>query len=206
MFSLPRAHTRLASPVTMPPPLDPEAQAQAQGTELADLTPTSTHPPPPYDNVRRPPEYEAELPAAQPGAAENPAPPPVYTEDDDLRFPPEAWIASKLEKTPEPLKSWAQSVARWCRGPQSPKVNRINPLFELIQTIPAKLAGIFPSYVRWGAVIFVLGVWAAIFGSYLVQSAEASPADYINGTLYRLTCTNRLWYVYMLSDLLTAHN
>ena len=50
-----------------------------------------------------------------------------------------SWLQKTLAKTPSPIKCPAKATARWVKGPNPPRVWKINPLFPKIQTIPIKL-------------------------------------------------------------------
>lgn len=187
-------------PVIMPPPLDPEAQ----GTELADLDLGPSHLPPRYDNAIRPPDYDdalnaglsAGFDAGVDAGVNSSTPPPAYSLETAFGGTTLAtWILRNLEKMPESLKRWFQMSAEWCRGPQPPELNVIKPLIEdpYYSIIPVHLIRPLPNYIRLGCFFVALGVWAAAFGAVITVTAKASASDYVDGTLYRLTCTNRLW-------------
>lgn len=104
------------------------------------------------------------------------------------------------EKLPGPLTRGFRKVSAWIKGPEAPVLHRIVPLFEPVQTFPARLVARLPKTVRFClfAVGFVL--WVVLFG--VIISSFSLPADLAGyGTPVRLGCAAQLWCV---DDILCA--
>lgn len=104
------------------------------------------------------------------------------------------------EKLPGPLMRGFRKSCAWIKGPETPVLHRIVPLFEPVQTFPARLVARLPKTVRFClfAVGFVL--WVVLFG--VIISSFSLPADLAGyGTPVRLGCAAQLWCV---DDILCA--
>lgn len=96
------------------------------------------------------------------------------------------------ERLPAPIARWSQTTVGWMSGPEPPRKYRITPLLERIQTLPVRLLGRLPQWVRpciYG-IAFVL--WAIAFGVILTNFSL--PSDLAGfGAPVRLTCVTNLW-------------
>ena len=95
-------------------------------------------------------------------------------------------------KIPQPVASRLRNTGRWFRGPQPPRIYRIKPLFEPIQTFPARFIGRLPKIVRFGLLFVIVALWIVLFA--VVLSKRGFPTNFLGyGAPVRLSCTNRLW-------------
>jgi hypothetical protein len=104
-------------------------------------------------------------------------------------------IAAKL---PPPLVRWNKKVVDWVKGPNPPRIYRITPLFERIQTWPVHtLSRFLPRWARVGVYAAACVLWAVVFGVTL--SDYSLPKDLGGfGSPVGVSCTTNLWYVLLL--------
>ncbi|KAJ4301204.1 hypothetical protein N0V90_003295 [Kalmusia sp. IMI 367209] len=95
-------------------------------------------------------------------------------------------------KIPSPIALRVRKVIQWTRGPQPPKVNRIKPFFERIQTFHIRLFARLPRFARVCVFICAFMLWLVLFG--VILSKYSLPKDIGGfGAPVRLSCVNRLW-------------
>ncbi|KAI9830027.1 MAG: hypothetical protein M1819_005857 [Sarea resinae] len=109
---------------------------------------------------------------------------PRWLEDLDSRF---TWI-------PWSVRHWGKIIKTWVKGPQPPRIQRIEPWFPRIQTAPLKLLDIyFPKRTQriWLLIAYYI-VWAITFVSVLHRSASST---YIPGygQPAQVDCTTSYW-------------
>ena len=105
---------------------------------------------------------------------------------------PTVWsrISSKI---PPPVARRSRVVGNWIKGPQPPRVYRMKPFFEKVQTFPIKMISRLPKAVRFGVLLVAVLLWAIIFG--VILSNFGLPEDIGGfGAPLRLSCVTRLWY------------
>ena len=98
------------------------------------------------------------------------------------------------EKLPAPVTRWSRKACAWIKGPETPVLHRIVPLFEPVQTFPARLVARLPRTVRF--CLFAAGfvLWVVLFG--VIISGFSLPADLAGyGAPVRLGCAAQLWCV-----------
>jgi hypothetical protein len=94
---------------------------------------------------------------------------------------------------PRVQKAWIAAI-QWLRGPQPPRIWRINPLFEEIQTYHLKLLDRYApkkSQKFWLLVGFYV-LWLLVFSLMLWRSAFAGDVRGY-GKPAVLSCTTKLW-------------
>lgn len=105
-------------------------------------------------------------------------------------------------RLPAPLMRWSRKAIGWIKGPEPPLSHRINPLFEPIQTYPARLVARLPKPVRFGLFAAAFIFWVVLFGVIISDfSLPSNLAGY--GAPVRLDCAAQLWYALHLA-LLTS--
>jgi hypothetical protein len=120
---------------------------------------------------------------------------------------------TRQRSTPRRQKLWnriPQRVAKplrkavdWIKGPQPPRVHFIKPLFEPVQTFPGRFLARLPKAVRFGLLFLTFFLWVVLFG--VILSKFGFPKDIAGyGAPVRLSCINRLWYVW--SSEITSRN
>lgn len=98
------------------------------------------------------------------------------------------------EKLPTPVTRLCRKACAWIKGPEIPVLHRIVPLFEPVQTFPARLVARLPKTVRF--CLFAAGsvLWIVLFG--VIISSFGLPADLAGyGAPVRLGCAAQLWCV-----------
>jgi hypothetical protein len=102
-------------------------------------------------------------------------------------------IWTKLEaKLPAPLIRWNHKVLIWIKGPESPRIYHITPLFERIQTLPVRLLARLPRWMRACIYAIAFVLWAVLFGVILTNySMPTNLAGF--GTPVALSCVTNLW-------------
>lgn len=97
-------------------------------------------------------------------------------------------------KLPAPVTRWSRKASAWIKGPEPPVSHRIKPLFEPVQTYPARLIARLPKPVRF--CLFAAGfvLWVVLFGVIISDfSLPTNLAGY--GAPVRLGCAAQLWCV-----------
>ncbi|KAF3052952.1 hypothetical protein E8E11_005126 [Didymella keratinophila] len=95
-------------------------------------------------------------------------------------------------RLPTPVTLWSRKAIGWIKGPEQPVLHRVNPLFELIQTYPARLVARLPKPVRFGLFAAAFILWVVLFGVIISDfSLPTNLAGY--GAPVRLGCTAQLW-------------
>lgn len=80
----------------------------------------------------------------------------------------------------------------WIRGPDAPVSHRISPLFERVQTLPARVVGRLPKEARGCLFAAAFVLWVVVFG--VLVSDFSLPADVAGlGSPVKLGCTAQLW-------------
>ena len=99
----------------------------------------------------------------------------------------------KAENTlPAPVRRWSRKAIGWIKGPEPPVLHRINPLFEPLQTYPARLVARLPKPVRFGLFAVAFTLWIVLFGIIISDfSLPTNLAGY--GAPVRLGCAAQLW-------------
>ena len=102
------------------------------------------------------------------------------------------WIKKMEGKLPRPIVRVRNTVVQWVKGPQPPRIYRIAPLFERWQTLPVRLLGRFPRWVRVCIYGIAFILWAVGFG--VVLSDYSLPLNFAGaGPPVRLDCNDNLW-------------
>ena len=95
-------------------------------------------------------------------------------------------------KLPTPVTRWIHKAVAWVKGPEPPALHRINPLFEPIQTSPARLIARLPKPVRFCLFTAAFVLWIVLFGVIISNfSLPTNLAGY--GAPVRLSCAAQLW-------------
>lgn len=95
-------------------------------------------------------------------------------------------------KLPAPVTRWSRKAIAWIKGPEAPVLHRINPLFEPVQTFPARLVARLPKPVRSSLFAAAFVLWVVIFGVIISDfSLPTNLAGY--GAPVRLGCAAQLW-------------
>lgn len=96
-------------------------------------------------------------------------------------------------RIPQPVARPLRKAVVWIKGPQPPTAHRIKPLFEPVQTFPARLLGRLPKALRFCVLFLAFFLWVVLFG--VILSTFGFPKDIAGyGAPVRLSCINRLWY------------
>lgn len=105
---------------------------------------------------------------------------------------PRIW--TRLEaKLPAPIVRSNRKVAAWIKGPVPPRPYHITPLFECIQTLPARLLARLPRWLRVCTYAIAFVLWAVLFGVILTNySMPTNLAGF--GAPVALSCVTELWY------------
>jgi hypothetical protein len=102
---------------------------------------------------------------------------------------------ARLEtKLPAPVAQYSRIVVNWIRGPESPRAHRINPLFERIQTFPARQLARLPRWARGCVWIVAFVIWAVLFAVILTNYSLPSTIGGF-GAPVTLSCVTNLWYM-----------
>src|SRR5690242_6303958 len=100
--------------------------------------------------------------------------------------------SSAAGRLPAPLARWSRIAVSWIRGPDAPVSHRISPLFERVQTLPARLVARLPKAVRFCLFAAVFVLWVVVFG--VLISDFSLPANVAGlGAPVKLGCTAQLW-------------
>lgn len=109
-------------------------------------------------------------------------------------FVKETWRKAET-KLPAPVTRWSRKAIGWIKGPELPVLQRINPLFENVQTYPARLVARLPKPVRFCLFAAASILWIVLFGVIISDfSLPTNLAGY--GAPVRLGCAAQLWCVY----------
>jgi hypothetical protein len=95
---------------------------------------------------------------------------------------------------PAPLQRTSKTVVKWVKGPQPPRIWKINPIFPNIQKAPLRLLQRYcpKRKHKVGLLIGFCFIWLLTFVTVLRKSAFASEvAGY--GSPVRLSCAARYW-------------
>lgn len=105
------------------------------------------------------------------------------------------WRAVK-SRMPAPLTRCSRVAWNWLKGPKPPRPNSIKPLLEPIQTFHTRLLARLPRFIRFCIFICAFLIWIVSFGVVLKnRSLPNNIAGF--GAPIKLTCTNKLWYVFI---------
>jgi hypothetical protein len=100
---------------------------------------------------------------------------------------------ARLEaKLPAPIARCSRAVVNWTRGPEPPRFYRIAPLFERIQTFPARWLARLPPWLLICMYIAVFVVWAVLFAVILTNYSLPSNIGGF-GAPVTLSCVTNLW-------------
>jgi hypothetical protein len=107
------------------------------------------------------------------------------------------WQRGKLwNHIPQRVAKPLRKAIDWIKGPQPPRAYAIVPLFEPVQMFPARLLARLPKAVRFGLLFLAFFLWVALFG--VILSKFGFPTDIAGyGAPVRLSCIDRLWYVWL---------
>jgi hypothetical protein len=95
-------------------------------------------------------------------------------------------------KLPAPLLRLNHQAGLWLKGPEPPKIQRITPLLERIQTLPVRLLARLPRWMRVCIYLTTLVVWAVLFGVIITNySMPTNLAGF--GAPVALSCVTSLW-------------
>ncbi|THY49336.1 hypothetical protein D6C97_07376 [Aureobasidium pullulans] len=113
--------------------------------------------------------------------------------DDDTpqQYP---WMQRVSDNIPSPLKRISRAVVTWAKGPQPPRIYKIEPFFPSIQHAPLALLDRYaPKKMQRFWLLFVFYIcWILSFALILHKSSFAADVqDY--GSPVRLGCTARYW-------------
>jgi hypothetical protein len=101
---------------------------------------------------------------------------------------------ARLDTTlPAPVIRYSRAAVNWIKGPEPPRAHRINPLFERLQTFPARQLARLPRWAR--ACVWIVGfvIWAVLFAVILTNySLPSNIAGF--GAPVTLSCVTNLWY------------
>jgi hypothetical protein len=104
------------------------------------------------------------------------------------------WMQRVSDKIPWPLKRLSSAVVTWVKGPQPPRIYKIEPFFPTIQHAPiAFLHRYAPKRMQRFWLLFVFYIcWILSFALILHKSSFAADVgDY--GSPIRLACASRYW-------------
>lgn len=108
-----------------------------------------------------------------------------------LSFVTKTWRRAE-RKLPAPVTRWSRKAIAWIKGPEPPVLHRINPLFEPVQTLPARLIGRLPKLVRFSIFAAAFILWVVLFG--VIIGDFSLPTDLAGyGAPVRLGCAAQLW-------------
>lgn len=113
-------------------------------------------------------------------------------DDDTPRQYP--WMQRVSDNIPSPLKRISSAVVTWAKGPQPPRIYKIEPFFPSIQHAPLALLDRYtPKKMQRFWLLFVFYIcWILSFALILHKSSFAADVqDY--GSPVRLGCTARYW-------------
>ncbi|KAH7069442.1 LCCL domain-containing protein [Paraphoma chrysanthemicola] len=93
---------------------------------------------------------------------------------------------------PPRIRRYGRITTTWLAGPQPPRQHRIKPVFERVQTLPARLLGRLPGWARVLVYMSLFVVWGAVFG--VVLEKGSLPANIGGwGAPVRVGCVANLW-------------
>ena len=103
-------------------------------------------------------------------------------------------IWTRLEtKLPAPVARWSRKAAGWLKGPEPPRIYRITPFLERIQTFPVRQLARLPQWVRACLYLVAFVLWAVLFAVILTNySLPTNLAGF--GAPVPLSCVTNLWY------------
>jgi hypothetical protein len=102
-----------------------------------------------------------------------------------------AWEKAE-RRLPTPVTRWGRKAINWIKGPEPPTLHRINPLFEHIQTFPARLVARLSKSLRFCLFAAAFILWVVLFGVIISEySLPTNIAGY--GAPVRLGCVAQLW-------------
>lgn len=116
------------------------------------------------------------------------SPPTPRFLQDETTWRDYSWVPTSLRRV-------AKRFSRWAKGPNPPQIQRINPLFPLIQEYPIRLLDRFVPKTKERVILLLIYYisWMLTFGLVLRQSTFASEvADY--GVPVNLGCGNTFWW------------
>ena len=104
------------------------------------------------------------------------------------------WMQRVSDNIPSPLKKISSAVVTWVKGPQPPRIYKIDPFFPSIQHAPLNLLDRYaPKRMQRFWILFVFyACWILSFALVLHKSSFAADVkDY--GSPIRLGCGARYW-------------
>lgn len=106
-------------------------------------------------------------------------------------FVTKTWTKAQ-NKLPAPVTLWSRNATGWIKGPEPAVLHSINPLFEHVQTLPARLVARLPKPVRFCLFAAAFLLWIVLFGVIISDfSLPTNLAGY--GAPVRLGCAAQLW-------------
>lgn len=111
--------------------------------------------------------------------------------EDEQQYP---WMQRVSHRIPSPIKRVSNAVVTWVKGPQPPRIYKIEPFFPRIQHAPLTLLDRYaPKRMQRFWLLFVFyACWILSFALVLHKSSFAADVkDY--GSPVRLGCTARYW-------------
>jgi hypothetical protein len=95
-------------------------------------------------------------------------------------------------KLPAPIARCSRGVAKWIRGPEPPRVYRIAPLLERIQTLPVRRLARLPPWALVCMYMTAFVTWAVLFAVILTNYSLPSNIGGF-GAPVTLSCVTNLW-------------
>lgn len=94
---------------------------------------------------------------------------------------------------PAVARRW-HTAGAWIRGPEPPRIYRIDPWFEKVQKFPSRLVARLPRAGRLCLFATAFILWIVLFGVIITDFSLPSDVGGF-GAPVRLSCITRLWYV-----------
>ncbi|KAK8209180.1 hypothetical protein M8818_003875 [Zalaria obscura] len=106
----------------------------------------------------------------------------------------DSWISRLKQRIPGPIKRVSGAVVTWVKGPQPPRIYKIEPLFPQIQHAPLKLLDRYaPKRAqRAGLLLAIYFFWLLAFSLIQWKSSFASDIEGY-GSPVRLNCGDTYW-------------
>ena len=98
------------------------------------------------------------------------------------------------DRLPKPVKNTWAAIVNWVKGPDPPRIYRIQPFFPKVQRAPIVLLDRYaPSRVRkFWLLVAAIASWLLVFSLILYKSSFAAQIPG-HGTPIRLSCAARYW-------------
>ncbi|KAI5252217.1 hypothetical protein E4T42_03636 [Aureobasidium subglaciale] len=104
------------------------------------------------------------------------------------------WMQRVSDRIPSPVKRVSSTVVTWVKGPQPPRIYKIEPFFPTVQHAPLRLLDRYaPKRMQRFWLLFVFYIcWILSFALILHKSSFAADIEGY-GSPVRLGCTARYW-------------